>query len=133
MSHGVGHRKLGKKSSHRLAMFANMATSLIKHERIETTLPKAKELRKFVEKLITKGKKGDIHSRRKAHSFLRDDAGVQKLFDNIAKRFADRKGGYTRILKKARVRVGDAAEMAVVELVDYVLPVEEKSKKKKAS
>lgn len=122
MYHGAGYRKLGKKTTHRLAMFANAANSLIEHERIETTLPKAKELRRVVERLITKGKKGSLHDRRNAFSFLRSDDGVRKLFDNLAPRFKDRKGGYTRILKLPETRLGDGASVAILEFVDYVLP-----------
>jgi large subunit ribosomal protein L17 len=122
MYHGVGYRKLGKKTQHRLAMFANAATSLIEHERIETTLPKAKELRRIVERLVTKGKSGTIHDRRMVFSVLRSDAAVTKLFGEIAPRFKDRPGGYTRVMKLAETRTGDAASMAVLEFVDYVLP-----------
>lgn len=122
MYHGVGYRKLGKKTPHRLAMFANAATSLIEHERIQTTLPKAKELRRVVERLVTKGKNGRPHDRRNVFSFLRSDAAVTKLFGEIAPRFKDRPGGYTRIMKLAETRAGDAADMAVLEFVDYVLP-----------
>lgn len=117
MRHGNKQRKLGVKTPHRHAMFANMAASLIKHEQIETTLPKAKEVRKFVEKLITLGKKGGLANRRLALSRMRDEAQVQKLFDVIAKRYADRNGGYTRVLK-AGFRYGDNAPMAIMELVD---------------
>ena len=117
MRHGNAHRKLNRTSSHRKAMFANMAVALLKHEQISTTLPKAKELRPIVEKLITLGKRGDLHARRQAWSVLRDDAVTQKLFDAIAERYKDRKGGYTRVLK-AGVRYGDAAAMAMIELVD---------------
>lgn len=133
MYHGVGYRKLGKKTPHRLAMFANAASSLIQHERIETTLPKAKELRRVVERLITKGKKGRDHDRRNVFSFLRSNEAVEKLFSVIAPRFKDRQGGYTRVLKLAETRRGDAADMAVLEFVDYVLPAEKtKDEKKKA-
>lgn len=124
MYHGAGYRKLGKKSTHRMAMFANAANSLIEHERIETTLPKAKDLRRLVERLITKGKGGTLHDRRNAFSFLRSEDSVKKLFENIAPRFKDRKGGYTRVLKLPETRIGDAASMAVLEFVDYVLPAE---------
>jgi len=124
MYHGVGYRKLGKKTTHRMAMFANAATSLIEHERIETTLPKAKDLRKIVERLVTKGKNGSQHDRRNVFSFLRSNEAVNKLFTVIAPRFKDRQGGYTRVLKLAETRRGDAAEMAVLEFVDYVLPAE---------
>ena len=131
MYHGAGYRKLGKKTPHRLAMFANAANSLIEHGRIETTLPKAKELRRVVERLITKGKKGSLNDRRNAFSFLRSDLTVSKLFDEIAPRFKDRQGGYTRVLKMAATRLGDAAPMAVIEFVDYVLPAEKTKEEKK--
>jgi large subunit ribosomal protein L17 len=131
MYHGAGYRKLGKKTPHRLAMFANAANSLIEHERIETTLPKAKELRRVVERLITKGKKGSLHDRRNVFSFLRSEDSVKKLFDNIAPRFKNRAGGYTRVLKLAEPRWGDAAAMAVIELVDYVLPASKSKEEKK--
>lgn len=136
MYHGAGYRKLGKKSGHRMAMFANMATSLIENERIETTVPKAKDLRRIVERLITKGKGGSLSERRKAFSILRSDAGVEKLFGNLAERFKTRNGGYTRVLKLAGTRAGDAAPMAIIEFVDYVLPAKktaEEKKKDKAS
>ncbi len=122
MYHGAGYRKLGKKTNHRLAMFANAANSLIEHERIETTMPKAKELRRVVDRLITKGKSGSLHARRNVFSFLRSEDSVQKLFENIAPRFKDRNGGYTRVRHLANTRLGDAASMAIIELVDYVLP-----------
>jgi large subunit ribosomal protein L17 len=122
MYHGAGYRKLGKKSNHRMAMFANAANSLIEHERIETTLPKAKDLRRLVERLITKGKNGTLHDRRNVFSFLRSEDGVKKLFDTIAPRFKDRQGGYTRVLKLPETRKGDAASVAILEFVDYVLP-----------
>jgi len=118
MRHINGYRKLGRVSSHRRAMFRNMATSLLIHERIETTVPKAKELRSIVEKMITLGKHGDLHSRRLAASYLFDDEAVKKVFSDIAPRFKDRSGGYTRILRKGP-RFGDGAEMAFLELVDY--------------
>ncbi len=117
MRHGVAGRKLGVTTSHRFAMFRNMAHALIKHEQITTTLPKAKELRPVVEKLITLGKRGGLHARRRAYAQLRDDTSVQKLFTTIAERYRTRQGGYTRVLK-AGVRYGDAASMAVIELVD---------------
>lgn len=124
MYHGAGYRKLGKKTPHRMAMFANAANSLIKHERIETTLPKAKDLRRLVERLITKGKGGTAHDRRNVFSFLRDDQTVSKLFSDLASRFKDRQGGYTRVLKLPETRRGDAASLAVLEFVDYVLPAQ---------
>jgi large subunit ribosomal protein L17 len=117
MRHGVAGRKLGVTSSHRQAMFRNMAAALIKHEQITTTLPKAKELRPVAEKLITLGKKGGMANRRLAYARLRDDTVVNKLFDTLATRYRGRAGGYTRVLK-AGVRYGDAADMAVIELVD---------------
>ena len=117
MRHGAAHRKLGRTSSHRTAMFANMAASLIKHEQITTTLPKAKELRPFVEKLVTLAKKGDLHARRQAISQVRDVTQVGKLFDTLGSRYAERNGGYIRIMK-AGYRHGDNAPMAVIEFVD---------------
>ncbi|HET6182754.1 MAG TPA: 50S ribosomal protein L17 [Acetobacteraceae bacterium] len=117
MRHGVAGRKLGVTSSHRQAMFRNMAVALLKHEQITTTLPKAKELRPVAEKLITLGKKGGLHARRLAYAKLRDDKIVDKLFSTLAERYRTRQGGYTRVLK-AGVRYGDAASMAVIELVD---------------
>jgi large subunit ribosomal protein L17 len=117
MRHGVAGRKLGVTDTHRFAMFRNMAHALIKHEQITTTLPKAKELRPVVEKLITLGKRGGLHARRQAYAQLRDDVIVTKLFTTIAERYKDRQGGYARVLK-AGIRYGDAADMAVIELVD---------------
>ena len=117
MRHGISGRKLNRTSSHRKAMFANMAHALIKHEQITTTLPKAKELRPFVDKLITLGKRGDLHARRRALAVLRDTTMTGKLFSTLAERYADRNGGYTRVLR-AGFRYGDSAPMAVIELVD---------------
>jgi len=117
MRHGKVHRKLGRTAEHRKAMFANMCAALIKHEQITTTLPKAKELRPVVEKLITLGKRGDLHARRQAISQMRDVDMVKKLFDVIGPRYKDRNGGYTRILK-AGFRYGDNAPVGVIELVD---------------
>ena len=117
MRHGKAGRKLNRTASHRKAMFANMAASLITHEQIVTTLPKAKEIRPIVEKLVTLGKKGDLHARRQAISQIRDVAVVSKLFDAIASRYATRNGGYLRIMK-AGFRHGDNAALAVVEFVD---------------
>lgn len=125
MRHLNGYRKLGRKSAHRKAMLRNMATSLVLHERIDTTLQKAKEVRSVVEKMITLGKRGDLHARRQAGSYLFDDAAVAKLFEGLATRFKDRNGGYTRILKKG-FRVGDSADLATLELVDFVAKVEGK-------
>ena len=117
MRHKYGGRKLNRTSSHRIAMLRNMAASLIKHEQITTTLPKARELRPYIEKLITLAKKGGLSNRRLAHARLLDDAQLVKLFDVLASRYADRAGGYTRVVK-AGVRASDAAPMAVIELVD---------------
>ena len=117
MRHGISGRKLGVTTSHRFAMFRNLAHALIKHEQITTTLPKAKELRPVAEKLITLGKRGGLHARRQAYAQLRDDVIVAKLFTVIADRYKDRQGGYTRVLK-AGMRYGDAADMAVIELID---------------
>ena len=117
MRHRKAGRKLNRTSSHRKAMFANMAAALIKHEQIVTTLPKAKELRSVADKLITLGKRGDLHARRQAISKIRDVDMVKKLFDVLGPRYTERKGGYTRVLK-AGFRYGDNAPMAVIELVD---------------
>jgi large subunit ribosomal protein L17 len=117
MRHGMSGRKLNRTSQHRRAMFANMANALFKHEQITTTLPKAKDLRPYAERLITLAKRGDLHARRLAMSKLRDKAVVAKLFSTLAERYAGRSGGYTRVLK-AGFRYGDAAPMAVIELVD---------------
>ena len=117
MRHGMSGRKLNRTSSHRKAMFANMAAALFKHEQIKTTLPKAKDLRPIAEKLITQAKRGTLHDRRLVYAFLRDDAVVAKLFSTIAERYKTRQGGYSRVLK-AGFRYGDCAPMAVIELVD---------------
>jgi large subunit ribosomal protein L17 len=117
MNHGSGYRRLNRTHEHRKALFANMAGSLIEHEQIKTTLPKAKELRPIVEKLITLAKRGDLHARRQAGSRLKQDAYVQKLFDVLGPRYAERQGGYVRILK-AGFRYGDMAPMAIIEFVD---------------
>ncbi|MBN9052038.1 MAG: 50S ribosomal protein L17 [Rhizobiales bacterium] len=117
MRHGSGHRKLGRKSQHRTAMFANMMAALIKHEQIITTLPKAKELRPVMEKVVTLAKRGDLHARRQAVSKVRDVEMVKKLFEVIGPRYKDRNGGYTRIMK-AGFRYGDNAAQAVIEFVD---------------
>lgn len=117
MRHGNTNRKLNRTSSHRKAMFANMSAALIKHEQIVTTLPKAKELRPIVEKLITLGKRGDLHARRQAIAQVKDETQVQKLFAVLGPRYKDRQGGYIRILK-AGYRYGDNAPVAVIELVD---------------
>jgi len=117
MKHGQNHRKLNRKSQHRIAMFANMSAALIKHEQIVTTLPKAKELKSIADKLITLGKKGGLANKRRAISIVRDETQVNKLFDTLATRYKSRQGGYTRVLK-AGFRYGDASPMAVIELVD---------------
>jgi len=117
MMHGKTGRRFRRSSGHRQAMFANLSCSLIEHEQIQTTLPKAKDLRRVVEKLITLGKRGDLHARRIAYSQLPEEEAVRKLFSTLAERYKDRSGGYTRVLK-AGYRYGDAAPMAVIELVD---------------
>ena len=117
MRHRTSGRKFNRTSSHRQAMFANMAAALIKHEQIKTTLPKAKDLRRVVDRLITLGKRGNLHARRQALSVLRDTKITGKLFDELAERYKERPGGYTRVLK-AGFRYGDMAPMAVIELVD---------------
>lgn len=118
MRHGKSGRKLGRTSSHRKAMFRNMVTSLFEHERIVTTEQKAKELRPIAEKMITLAKRGDLHARRQALSYIQSKDVVAKLFDEIQGQFADRQGGYTRIIKTGN-RLGDAAPMAIIELVGY--------------
>ena len=117
MRHGNGGRKLQRTSAHRAALFRNMAAALIKHEQITTTVAKAKELRPYVEKLITLAKKGGLSNRRLAHARLLDDTQLKKLFDVLAGRYAERNGGYTRIIK-AGIRASDAAPMAIIEFVD---------------
>ena len=117
MRHGNAHRKLNRKPEHRRAMFANMAAALIKHEQIATTLPKARELRRVADRLITLAKRGDLHARRLAFARIRDEAMVAKLFDTLGPRYAGRPGGYTRVLK-AGFRYGDSAPVAVIEFVD---------------
>ena len=117
MRHGISSRKLGRKTGHRNALFRNMAAALIKHEQIKTTLPKAKELRPYLEKLITLAKRGGLSNRRLAMSRLGDEAQLKKLFEVLAERYSDREGGYTRVLR-AGVRAGDAVQMAIIELVD---------------
>ena len=117
MRHARGYRRLNRTHEHRKALFANMAGSLIEHEQIKTTLPKAKELKRIIDKLITLGKRGDLHARRQAGSQLKQDAYVAKLFDVLGPRYAERQGGYCRVLK-AGFRYGDMASMAIIELVD---------------
>ena len=130
MRHGIDHRKLGRKPAHRKALLRNLMNALVHSERIETTLPKAKELRPLADRLITLGKAGTLHSRRRAFSLLTDKEATDKLFATLAGRFVDRQGGYTRIVRTG-FRVGDGAEMAIIEY----LPAEEKKagKKKKAA
>ncbi|NNM77888.1 50S ribosomal protein L17 [Sphingomonas sp. ID1715] len=117
MRHRVGGRKLQRTASHRTALFRNMSAALIKHEQITTTVAKAKELRPYVEKLVTLAKKGGLSNRRLAHARLLDDTQLKKLFDVLAPRYAERNGGYTRIIK-AGIRASDAAPMAIIEFVD---------------
>ena len=117
MKHNITHRKLNRTSSHRKALLMNLSNALIKHEQITTTLPKAKELRPFVEKIITLGKKGNLEARRKAISILRDEKNINKIFDIFAARYKERSGGYTRIVKIGN-RFGDNAPTAIIELVD---------------
>ncbi|MBX7148367.1 50S ribosomal protein L17 [bacterium] len=132
MRHKVSGRKLGRKTQHRLAMFKNMAASLIMHERIETTLPRAKELRSFADHLITLGKKNDLAARRQSFNFMRSREAVVKLFDTLAPRFADRNGGYTRVLKLG-YRLGDSSPMAIIEYLPgtgvHAVPSGDKPKK----
>ncbi len=117
MRHRMSGRKLDRPTSHRMAMFANMTVSLMLHEQIITTVPKAKELRRFADRMITLGKRGDLHARRQANAFLRDDVIVRKVFGPLADRYRARPGGYTRVLR-AGFRYGDNAPLAVIELVD---------------
>jgi large subunit ribosomal protein L17 len=117
MRHRMSGRKLNRTTAHRKAMFANMTASLLRHEQITTTLPKAKELRRFADRMITLAKRGTLHARRQANAFVRDDAAVAKLFGDLAERYKDRNGGYTRVLR-AGFRYGDSAPMAIIELVD---------------
>lgn len=125
MNHRKSGRRLGRTTSHRKAMVRNMVTSVLEHERIVTTTPKAKEVRRVVDKMITLGKRGDLHARRQALSFIRDKKVVAKLFDTLSQEYMDRQGGYTRIIQTGN-RVGDAAAMAILELVNYTEPEEGK-------
>lgn len=118
MRHRKAGRRLGRTSSHRKAMIRNMVTSLMEHERIVTTTPKAKEVRRYADKMMTLAKRGDLHARRQALSFMRDKAVVAKLFDTLKDEYMDRNGGYTRIIQTGN-RAGDAAPMAILELVNY--------------
>jgi len=117
MRHGISQRKLSRKSGHRKALFRNMADALVKHEQIQTTLPKAKELRPYVEKLVTLAKRGGLSNRRLAAARMNDDTQVKKLFDTLGARYANREGGYLRIVR-AGIRAGDASQMAIIEFVD---------------
>ncbi len=117
MRHGISQRKLSRKSGHRKALFRNMSAALIKHEQIETTLPKAKELRPYIEKLITLAKRGGLSNRRLAQARLLDETQLKKLFGELAERYSDRQGGYTRIIK-AGYRASDSAQMAIIEFVE---------------
>lgn len=117
MRHGVAKRRLNRTVEHRSSMLANMACSLIEHEQIKTTLPKAKELRPYLDKLVTLAKRGDLHARRQALALIKQEAPVRKLFDVLATRYGERQGGYTRVLR-AGFRYGDMAPMAIIELVD---------------
>ena len=130
MRHKISGRKLNRKTSHRIALLKNLAKSLILNEQIETTLPKAKDLRPFVEKILHSGKNNNLHSRRKVFSFLRDNLLVNKVFDVLAKRYANRNGGYTRVLKSG-FRYGDAAPKAIIELVDRDVSAKGYSDKKR--
>ena len=130
MRHNVKGRKLGRTSSHKKATMQALATSLLKHKRIKTTLAKAKELRGFAEKLITKARKGDLHSKRQVMQFLKDKEVVKELFGDIVSKIGDRAGGYTRVIKLGQ-RFGDAAQMAIIELVDYNEIVTAKAEKQK--
>ncbi len=129
MHHGKSGRKLGRTTSHRLAMFRNMVTSLLEHERIYTTLPKAKELRRWADWVITLGKQGDLHARRQSMAFIRSKSVVHKLFADLAQRFQDRPGGYTRIIKVG-FRRGDASPMCIIELVSEMKDGAGKAKQK---
>ena len=126
MRHRKAGRKLGRTAAHRKAMLRNMVTSLLEHERIVTTVPKAKEARRMAEKMITLGKRGDLHARRQAMAYIRSKDIVAKLFDEISAQYADRQGGYTRIIRTG-TRSGDAAPMAIVELVGYEEAYEEEA------
>ncbi len=118
MKHKIAGRKLGRNAPHRKAMFRNMVTSLLEHERIYTTVPKAKEAKRIADKMITLGKRGDLHARRQALSYIRSKSVVAKLFDELSEQYADRQGGYTRIIRTG-FRRGDAAPLALLELVGY--------------
>lgn len=124
MRHNRKTKTLGRNTSHRIAMIKNMVVSLIKNGRIETTEARAKEARRFAEKMVTLGKRGDLHSRRLAFAFLRDNEALKKLFSEIAPKFNNRKGGYTRVIKLGH-RLGDSAPLALLEWIDYIVPEKE--------
>lgn len=126
MRHRKAGRKLGRTTAHRKAMLRNMVTSLLEHERIVTTVPKAKEARRLADKMITLGKRGDLHARRQALSYIRSKDVVNKLFNELSEQYADRQGGYTRIIRTGN-RYGDAAPMAIIELVDFQESYEDES------
>lgn len=132
MRHARGYRRLNRTHEHRKALWANMAGSLIEHEQIKTTLPKAKELKRVIDKLITLGKRGDVHARRQAAAQLKQDIHVAKLFDVLGPRYKERSGGYARVLK-AGFRYGDMAPMAIIELVDRDLDAKGKSDKERVA
>lgn len=130
MRHNVAGRKLGRKTEHRMAMFRNLLRGLVQNERIETTLEKAKELRHFADRIITWGKKGSLHAKRMVYRYLPDHKLVKKVFDELAPKYMDRAGGYTRVLKLGK-RDGDGAEMALIEYVGYVFKPKKKKEKEK--
>lgn len=131
MRHNVAGKKLGRKTEHRLSMFKNLLMSLVQKERIETTVDKAKNLRHFADKIITWGKKGDLHAKRMVYRYVPDHKLVKKVFDELAPRFMDRAGGYTRVLKLGK-RDGDGAERAIIEYVDFVFKPKKQKKEKTA-
>ncbi|MEJ5165767.1 MAG: 50S ribosomal protein L17 [Thermoanaerobaculia bacterium] len=131
MRHNVAGKKLGRKTEHRLSMFRNLLKALVKNERIETTLEKAKNLRHFADRVITWGKKGDLHSKRMVYRYVPNHKLVKKVFDELAPRFMDRAGGYTRVLKLGK-RDGDGAERAIIEYVDFVFKPKKQKKEKTA-
>ncbi len=130
MRHIVAHRKLGRKTEHRMALMRNLLLGLVKNERVKTTLEKAKELRHFADRVITYGKKGTLHHKRLAFKLIPDHSLVKKVFEDMAPKFLDRNGGYTRILKLGK-RIGDNAEMAIIEYVNYTFKPKRKKKEKK--
>ena len=129
MRHHKGYRKLRRDSAHRMALLRNLVTSLIKHERIITTVAKAKEAQRLAERMITLARKGTLHHRRMAYAFIYEKEAVRKLFDVLGPRFADRNGGYTRIIRLAKRRKGDGAELAILEFVDYEFKPKKKAEK----